>query len=68
MRLIYKETRQPVKAGDEVKDIDGDKWEVVRFHEPASDGSNGNVYVQSKMNAHEDSFKPGLLGMEWVEE
>ncbi len=68
MQLIYKETRRSVVVGDKVKDIDGDWWVVVRFHEPDFSGGNGKVYVQSAMNAHDDSFSPGLLGMEWVEE
>ena len=66
MQLINASTRQPVKAGDIVRDFRGERWILEGGRPPHKPSSSGFVWVRS-MDGRGLSreFYPSVIGAKW---
>lgn len=67
MRLIYKDSKQPVKIGDIVDLGKGEMVDVQYFREPHKAGSTGKVTVETVNTGLRREYFVGIIGAAWVE-
>lgn len=67
MRLIYTETREPVKVGDFVwLSNSGKPATVLRFDKPHKPSSSGKVIVKDS-DDRTSEYYVGVIGAKWIE-
>ncbi len=71
MRLVYKNTQQEVKVGDEVTTSKGQTLIVKSFNQPHKPSSSGLVELSdtSAVYGKDATFEMyvGVIGAEWIE-
>lgn len=71
MRMVYTESRLPVKIGDAVKTSDGEYYFVSNLYKPKSPASTGRVglvaEIEDKSLRSEFTYYPSVINTEWVE-
>jgi hypothetical protein len=66
MTLVDKETRKPLKQGQEVTTFRGDKGTLTGWRAPDNAGSSGRVWVDRGQGVQE--YFPSVIGAEFIEE
>jgi hypothetical protein len=64
--LVYKETGQPVRIGDEVTLRDGEIVTVASFRPPHKSSSSGHVTVKLA-NGNVMEYYANVISAEWIE-
>jgi len=69
MRLVYKETQEPVQLGDIVSSGKGTEFKVQFFREPHSPASSGKVSVidLDYPEKHSIELYTHVFGMGWID-
>ena len=73
MRLIYEDTGEEVKTGDNILMKDGSCWIVDFFREPHKPSSSGKVYIlpageiDGLRMAGGREFYVSVIGAKWIE-
>ena len=65
MRLVYEDTLQEVKVGDEVT-LDGEVYTVDYFRKPHKPASSGHVTVKDKDGDCAEYYVT-VIGAKWIE-
>ncbi len=66
MRLIYNDSREQVKIGDEVTLRDGVKARITHFAKPHKPASSGKVSVTTE-HGREHEYYVGVIAAKWID-
>lgn len=67
MRLIYSDTKQPARLGDQVQTFRGERAILLGIQEPHKPSSTGRVYIEFNGSGCAREFFPSVIGAEWIE-